>query len=66
MSVFDNLDSKIIISKKYRQYKIDLSNLVKKLQWLLDQDIEVKGVIVEGFTYQIEIGAKKLRSWSEY
>ena len=48
LSVLDNLDSKIKISKKYRQYKTDSSNLVKILQWLFDQDIEVKGVIVEG------------------
>ena len=54
------------MSKKYHQYKTDLINLVKILQRLLDQEIEVKGVIVEGFTYHIEIGAKKLRSWSEY
>ena len=48
LSLLDNLDSKITISKKCRQYKTDLSNLVKILQWLFDQDIEVKGVIVEG------------------
>ena len=48
LSVLDNLDSKIRILKKYRQYKTDSSNLVEILQWLFDQDIEVKGVIVEG------------------
>ena len=48
LSVLDNLDSKIKILEKYRQYKTDSSNLVKILQWLFDQDIEVKGVIVEG------------------